>query len=81
MINEIKIKGYCKNLKVILRKKGGELIVIFIFVKIIKFKGIVYLIFVVCDIILRNKFIDVLNKSEKKYWLLFENVMEMIMVF
>ncbi|AGX44341.1 HD domain-containing phosphohydrolase [Clostridium saccharobutylicum] len=81
LINEIKTKGYCKNLKVILTKKGGEPIVALISAKIIKLKGISHLILVVRDITFRNKLVDALNQSEKKYRLLFENAMEMIMVF
>lgn len=81
LINEIETNGYCKNLQVNLRKKSGERIVALMSAKIIKLKDILHLILVVRDITLKSKLEEALNKSEKKYRLLFENAVEMITVF
>jgi diguanylate cyclase (GGDEF)-like protein/PAS domain S-box-containing protein len=81
ILDEIKTKGACKNLKIILRKKSCEQIVALISAKAIKLKGTMHLIFVVRDITITAKLEEALNKSEKKYRILFENATEMITVF
>lgn len=81
LINEIKTKGACKNLKVILRKKSGERMVALMSAKIIKLKDVLHLIIVTRDITLKDQLKEALRKSEEKYRTLFENAVEMINVF
>jgi PAS domain S-box-containing protein len=80
LLNEVKAKGYCRNLELVVKVKDGTERTIDMSAEIIKLKGVTHLLSISRDIAERKKTEKALKDSEEKYRLLIEQAADGIFV-